>query len=226
MKSIKTALCGVFVLGLATTGAKAITVDGTLDGAYGAPTATVTYNVAAPESNFGAPTMQSNAIGYSIYLVNQGSTLYGFVQSSGPGAAVGTFANLYFGSSTNPPGSTIGFQITNGTVFDPDASVPYNASAYLTSAVSTDGTGIEFSIADSAFETSIAPGVNPGFNPGDTVQLRLSQSFGYSVAGTDLGTFVLASAVPEPSTWAMMILGFVGVGFMAYRRKQTGVSLA
>ena len=26
-------------------------------------------------------------------------------------------------------------------------------------------------------------------------------------------------AVPEPSTWAMMILGFMGVGFMAYRRK-------
>jgi PEP-CTERM motif len=25
--------------------------------------------------------------------------------------------------------------------------------------------------------------------------------------------------VPEPSTWAMMILGFAGVGFMAYRRK-------
>ncbi|MBA2399451.1 MAG: PEPxxWA-CTERM sorting domain-containing protein, partial [Bradyrhizobium sp.] len=27
------------------------------------------------------------------------------------------------------------------------------------------------------------------------------------------------NAVPEPSTWAMMILGFAGVGFMAYRRK-------
>jgi hypothetical protein len=27
------------------------------------------------------------------------------------------------------------------------------------------------------------------------------------------------SAVPEPSTWAMMILGFFGIGFMAYRRK-------
>jgi hypothetical protein len=25
--------------------------------------------------------------------------------------------------------------------------------------------------------------------------------------------------VPEPSTWAMMILGFMGVGFLAYRRK-------
>jgi hypothetical protein len=26
-------------------------------------------------------------------------------------------------------------------------------------------------------------------------------------------------SVPEPSTWAMMILGFCGIGFMAYRRK-------
>ena len=30
----------------------------------------------------------------------------------------------------------------------------------------------------------------------------------------------LTAAVPEPSTWAMMILGFLGVGFMAYRRKE------
>ena len=30
----------------------------------------------------------------------------------------------------------------------------------------------------------------------------------------------LAAAVPEPSTWAMMILGFAGVGFMAYRRRK------
>jgi hypothetical protein len=29
----------------------------------------------------------------------------------------------------------------------------------------------------------------------------------------------IAGGVPEPSTWAMMILGFAGIGFMAYRRK-------
>jgi len=34
-----------------------------------------------------------------------------------------------------------------------------------------------------------------------------------------------ASAVPEPSTWAMMILGFMSVGFMAYRRKSSSQSL-
>jgi hypothetical protein len=34
------------------------------------------------------------------------------------------------------------------------------------------------------------------------------------------------AAVPEPSTWAMMILGFAGVGFMAYRRKSKPVWMA
>jgi hypothetical protein len=29
----------------------------------------------------------------------------------------------------------------------------------------------------------------------------------------------LTDPIPEPSTWAMMILGFFGIGFMAYRRK-------
>jgi hypothetical protein len=45
--------------------------------------------------------------------------------------------------------------------------------------------------------------------------LNLSSSAGDSatVSGT-----AIPGAVPEPSTWAMMILGFAGVGFMAYRR--------
>jgi PEP-CTERM motif len=34
------------------------------------------------------------------------------------------------------------------------------------------------------------------------------------------------AAVPEPSTWAMMILGFMGVGFMAYRRKNSYAKMA
>ena len=41
--------------------------------------------------------------------------------------------------------------------------------------------------------------------------------------GNDL---TLTAAVPEPSTWAMMILGFCGLGFMAYRRKQNGSAFA
>jgi len=37
----------------------------------------------------------------------------------------------------------------------------------------------------------------------------------------------ITGGVPEPSTWAMMLLGFAGVGFMAYRRKtQTSFRIA
>jgi len=40
------------------------------------------------------------------------------------------------------------------------------------------------------------------------------------------GVFAATSAVPEPSTWAMMILGFAGVGFTAYRRKSKPALIA
>lgn len=31
----------------------------------------------------------------------------------------------------------------------------------------------------------------------------------------------ITASVPEPATWAMMIMGFVGMGFVAYRRRST-----
>jgi hypothetical protein len=48
---------------------------------------------------------------------------------------------------------------------------------------------------------------------------------GYPLSGTVLNAAV-TSAVPEPSTWAMMILGFTGIGFMAYRRKSKPALMA
>jgi hypothetical protein len=39
-------------------------------------------------------------------------------------------------------------------------------------------------------------------------------------------TLEISSAVPEPSTWAMMILGFAGLGFVAYRRKSKPALMA
>ncbi|SHK61366.1 PEPxxWA-CTERM sorting domain-containing protein [Bradyrhizobium lablabi] len=62
-------------------------------------------------------------------------------------------------------------------------------------------------------------GYNPNVN--DTFK------FDFTLSGGDLGatslkieSFVqIGSGVPEPSTWAMMILGFFGVGFIGYRRR-------
>jgi PEP-CTERM motif len=35
-----------------------------------------------------------------------------------------------------------------------------------------------------------------------------------------------AACVPEPSTWVMMILGFAGIGNMAYRRRKSAMLAA
>ncbi len=43
--------------------------------------------------------------------------------------------------------------------------------------------------------------------------------------GTSTFTAAVAS-VPEPSTWAMMLLGFAGIGFLAYRRKSKPILMA
>jgi hypothetical protein len=48
---------------------------------------------------------------------------------------------------------------------------------------------------------------------------------GFQLSGTVSIDSTVTSGVPEPSTWAMMILGFCGVGFLAYRRKQNGAAL-
>jgi hypothetical protein len=46
------------------------------------------------------------------------------------------------------------------------------------------------------------------------------------VLSFDVAGPTLAAAVPEPSTWAMIILGFASIGFMAYRRKSKPALMA
>jgi PEP-CTERM motif len=41
-----------------------------------------------------------------------------------------------------------------------------------------------------------------------------------SVNGSTTSFSLLTPAVPEPSTWAMMIIGFAGLGFTAYRKRE------
>jgi PEP-CTERM motif len=42
----------------------------------------------------------------------------------------------------------------------------------------------------------------------------------------DVSVGAVNSAVPEPSTWAMMILGFAGIGAMTYRRRKSAMLAA
>jgi hypothetical protein len=37
---------------------------------------------------------------------------------------------------------------------------------------------------------------------------------------------ITTSSVPEPSTWAMLLLGFAGLGFARYSRRSSAVAAA
>jgi hypothetical protein len=92
------------------------------------------------------------------------------------------------------------------------------------------------------WSTVITPVVDSSFTPGAPLQnysFVVTTNGGSLVfealnpqspgQGTNVGNIldnVQVSAVPEPATWAMMLIGFAGIGFAAYRRsrKVSGIS--
>ena len=236
--TLKFAIASIFA-SVITTSAIAGTaiVDGNIDAAYGAASATVAYSAIAPESNFGTPTSIARA-GYDIYLTSDVNNVYGLVDFVS-GDRVGDFANLYF--DLNPTvldGSDLGFEIgaSGVTAFIPGKNGMPGFNTVLSPSqfaiALVPGGGLEFSLASSLFTAPI-PGLAyySGQTFENTITLRLSQSLSYSVAGgatygpNRLGAITLAApAVPEASTWAMMLAGFgaIGFGLRTARRRQNG----
>jgi hypothetical protein len=150
----------------------------------------------------------------------------------------GQFAD---GVSVSPDGTKIAAEVNGGvTVFDRATG---NAVASYGPGNGPDGTGI---ISGGAFDGFIVVAGNFGsvdlINPTDSSITEIATGgsrLDYTAADPTNGSLLIDSAdliyrlsctgcsigsppvtdVPEPSTWAMMILGFAGVGFMAYRRK-------
>ncbi len=78
------------------------------------------------------------------------------------------------------------------------------------------GSGIVFHLTDAeAAQLNAILAANAG-----TEVFTVGATFANAQGGNDVIQAVqLTTAIPEASTWAMMILGFLGVGFMAYRQK-------
>jgi hypothetical protein len=78
-------------------------------------------------------------------------------------------------------------------------------------AMGASGTGDEFSPAGNQLVTitGLAPFTTATFH-------STANAFEFS----------LGSAIPEPSTWAMMLLGFAGLGYAAFYRNSKGRALA
>jgi len=63
--------------------------------------------------------------------------------------------------------------------------------------------------------------------PITTIQFELTSASDDTANDFAIGAVSLETAVPEPSTWAMMLLGFAGLGFAGYRAsRRTAVARA
>jgi len=81
-----------------------------------------------------------------------------------------------------------------------------------------DGLGVAFSAGGYLFTVYSQP-TGPSSNAYYLEANQVDYSGSLFSPGELITEGSITVAVPEPSTWAMMILGFAGVGFMAYRRK-------
>ena len=107
----------------------------------------------------------------------------------------GTFSDAVFGS-----GGALTLSASNPS---PTQSVTFTSNVIAPSLISAFDRAMSLSFTDVSPSAAIVPG---------TGTLR---SFTSDVSGD------FSSAVPEPSTWAMMLIGFGGLGYAAYRKTKT-----
>jgi hypothetical protein len=113
------------------------------------------------------------------------------------------------------------------TTITNDANTPFSfLSISLADADNTtDGGNIQFSFQhqDNTVDTIIVSLAEVQGLQTFTFDETNLQNVSVKALTTDGGylqfDFVDVSAVPEPSTWAMMLLGFVGLGFLAHRKR-------
>jgi hypothetical protein len=134
--------------------------------------------------------------------------------------------------------SIAGLSGSGDLAFD-TSSLPSSGTGLLTPA-SRGVSHLQIDIGSSIFDLtqSFASVAFLMGKPVDIFSLTTSPAFlatgldGYSYFGNGqfgAGTFSfgdpVVTAVPEPSTWSLIILGFFGVGFLAYRRRSPAFRL-
>jgi hypothetical protein len=134
------------------------------------------------------------------------------------GVAPKDFSQFAVASGLSP--ISMGF-ITYDNLFWPGGASP-TAFNFDGSGSVFDIYGLMFGIGGGRVVDLFSNGVGNG--PGDAV-------FGVVVATSELALDINVSngislSTPEPSTWAMMVLGFAGLGFVGYRQARKTATIA
>jgi hypothetical protein len=170
-----------------------------------APTYVFTYNADITWNNFNAQGLSNTGLDFisniatnATFLVGTESAFASQVLSVPGDSQTALFKIQGTYTSANP---------VNGSLnHDDGATLVIGATTYVNSPAETSEVSTSFVVAAAPSAVPLTLYYLEGNGSPAVLDLRLP--------GANL-----TSDVPEPSTWAMMILGFFGIGFMAYRRK-------
>jgi hypothetical protein len=124
--------------------------------------------------------------------------------------------------TTNTPGNEtspgpVGYRGNDGTDF-----------GGLDTVIPIDTIGLLFDVDTTTAAFGKFPLINLAFGTNDSVFTgKVSGTEHYDVVGSTLFSNESVAATPLPSTWTMLIAGFIGLGYFAYRgKKDRSVSLS
>ncbi len=145
-----------------------------------------------------APTVAIDA--YSV----AGSGATGFASAYTQGVIQGTDGETVFGDSCAPANSCGGFSndVAGTVVFQGSIGTPITVTLYAHAQASVGGTA--YAQIDPVFS------IDPSVPNASAYQILVSPGVTNGASG---------SAAPEPSTWAMMLIGFLGLGIAARRSR-------
>jgi hypothetical protein len=245
--SDKNAVLRYYVVASNSAGAQSVFSLGEIDPDFGGPhtgSATLAPYVTVSGNSLSLIDPNSNAAGRGLSGLTSLQVI-GLPQNTGPGgvstqltltgltANAGTYSSATLAALSNTTLTTSGITYNGTQLFSFLAPTNANSLDQIVTTIGSDGYTVVLSLAEldpslggdpsillaTGQNTSGFPGIARTILPGDNKHGRWESNL----------VSIEVSAVPEPSTWAMMILGFMGVGFMAYRRKsnqQTALNAA
>ena len=153
------------------------------------------------------------------FTATDASTVLNFQGCNVPSST--TLVNLFFGTT----GSTVNASnnLLVGASYTPTASGCGNFFGVdpNTAAQSYGANGLYFGGTCAGIFDTLSTSLNTTIGQAYTLRFDLAM-FGNSGNGTRVSTGVLAQAgaVPEPATWAMMLLGFGAIGWQMRRQRK------